>query len=76
MSKFVFSVVCDNVTLPESIAVIYPSYHWKSSHESLGIQSRLQALYFYLWKISVIYCKSLLFRDIVQLFMLNICYLL
>ena len=31
-----FSVVCDNVTLPESIAVIYPFYHWKSSHESLN----------------------------------------
>ena len=48
VSKFFFSVVCDNVTLPESIAVIYPSYHWKSFHESLGIQSCLQALYCYL----------------------------
>ena len=49
VSKFVFSVVCDNVTLPESIAVIYRSYHWKSSHKSLGMQSFLQALYCYLW---------------------------
>ena len=44
-----FSVVCDNVTLPESITVIYPFYHWKSSHESLEIQSCLQALFCYLW---------------------------
>ena len=40
VSKFVFSVDCDNVTLPESIAVtgIYPFNHWKSSHESLNTE--------------------------------------